>query len=532
AGRLGRFGQGVLVAPLAALVGLDLDAVVVVGVSEGTCPAPRRDDALVSDADRLSAEPAPGELIVRRNAVHDEHRRFMAALAAGGRHRVLIQARGDHRSGHHRLPSRWLLDAATHLVGAAVYSSDLDDIVHPAIVQVASSVDGLRTAARPATPDELDLQLLVRHCDEGRAVADHPLASHDPVASGLALQTARSSASLTRFDGYMPGVTLAASPLDAIQSPTRLETYAECPFRYLLVNVLRLSEAPEPEDLLSIDALSRGHLVHTVLERFLLPVIDEPPHLRPQPGTPWPPHERARLRSIALDVFADFEAKGLTGRPMLWRVERGQILEMLDDWLTDDDGLRQKHGSVPEALEMAFGLSPDVGPLEVALGDGRTVLFRGRADRVDRTVDGGTLVLDYKTGKDSYKASKVDPLRGGKKLQLAVYGLAARQRYGGVAKALYWFLAESGQARRRGYTVDDAIETTLATTVRTMVDGIEAGVFPAVPGEEDWFSGTNKNCRYCAFDSLCPRDRLATFEAKQDDPALAGYLSLGAEVTQ
>src|SRR5690606_4083644 len=48
-GRNGRFGDGVMYGPLASAVGLDFDAVFVLGCAEGLCPAPRRDDAMLPD---------------------------------------------------------------------------------------------------------------------------------------------------------------------------------------------------------------------------------------------------------------------------------------------------------------------------------------------------------------------------------------------------------------------------------------------------------------------------------------------------
>ncbi len=46
-GRVGRFGDGVLVGPISMGIGLDLDLVVVLGLAEGTFPAPVRDDSLL-----------------------------------------------------------------------------------------------------------------------------------------------------------------------------------------------------------------------------------------------------------------------------------------------------------------------------------------------------------------------------------------------------------------------------------------------------------------------------------------------------
>ena len=77
-GRVGRFGEGVICAPIGAAIGLDLDAVVVVGLAEGLCPVPRREDALLADRDRQLA--VDGELAVREDALQEQRRGYLAAL--------------------------------------------------------------------------------------------------------------------------------------------------------------------------------------------------------------------------------------------------------------------------------------------------------------------------------------------------------------------------------------------------------------------------------------------------------------------
>ncbi|MGH9114152.1 MAG: hypothetical protein ACRDZN_17900, partial [Acidimicrobiales bacterium] len=51
-GRVGRFGEGVLVGPLSFAVGLDLDLVIVLGMAEGSLPAADHDDSLLPDSER------------------------------------------------------------------------------------------------------------------------------------------------------------------------------------------------------------------------------------------------------------------------------------------------------------------------------------------------------------------------------------------------------------------------------------------------------------------------------------------------
>jgi hypothetical protein len=44
--------------------------------------------------------------------------------------------------------------------------------------------------------------------------------------------------------------------------------------RYFLGDVLRLAQVERPEDILTISALDRGMLLHTVLELFVADIID------------------------------------------------------------------------------------------------------------------------------------------------------------------------------------------------------------------------------------------------------------------
>jgi hypothetical protein len=76
-------------------------------------------------------------------------------------------------------------------------------------------------------------------------------------------------------------------------------------------------------------------------------------------------------------------------------------------------------------------------------------------------------------------------------------------------------------------TVDDRLLDRLREIVSNIVEGIEAGAFPAVPGAETFSpSGpTFENCRYCDFDRLCPSDRDRRWsivrEARETAPIIA-----------
>ena len=508
-GRVGRFGLGLTYGPLASAPGHDLDAVFVLGCVEGICPSPRREEAMLSDAARTASG---GELAPRSARLDDQHRALLAALASApvGR-RTLSAPRGDLRSGRHPLPSRWLLDSASALVGAPVYATDFAAL-DPSVVDVVGSfASGLRRDEPAACLDDRDLAVVLR--DHGRlglgadvvvdAIATHPVGVL--VARGLRAQVARRSRRFTEWDGNLAGQPIPSTAETPI-SATRLETWAQCGFRYFLGNVLGLRERDDPERLVDLSPMDRGTAVHAVLERFIAEAIEAGV---PEPDEPWSQAERLRVHAIADGVFAEVEAGGRTGRALHWRMAKRNLSLLLDDVLRQDDEHRRTTRARPESVELPFGLD-DRDPVTLVLADGRTLRFRGYADRVDRTDDDRLVVIDYKSGKpDKFRGIDTgDPVRQGLTLQLGLYAEAGLAQLGGAsAEAQYWLVDSGGAHTHLGYPWTPDRRERFVEVVTAIADGVEAGTFPMVPGEWDSHFGTHETCRYCDFDSVCPQGR-------------------------
>jgi ATP-dependent helicase/nuclease subunit B len=508
-GRNGRFGNGVLYGSLSSAIGQDLDAVFILGCAEGLLPAARRDDAMLPDAARALSG---GELALRAARLHEQHRVLLAALAAApeGR-RTLTFARGDLRGSRRTLPSRWLLDTASARAGDTVYATDFDELGAPVVDIVSSHAGGIRSAASHASLVDRDLAALTRHVDTGAVIDAHPVAAL--VGRGLQAQAARRSPRFTEWDGNLAGQPIPNTAERSI-SPTRLETWASCGYRYYLGNVLGLSDRDEPERVLDISPLDRGSGVHLALEQFLLEVIDTGP---PAPDEPWTPAHRARLRAIAEDVFADYERRGRTGRAVHWRLAKADVLALLNEFLTKDDAYRAAARATPVRVELPFGLK-GAEPVVLTLPDGRELRFRGFADRVDRADDGRLFVSDYKTGRGSkYEGiGDNDPVSEGRTLQLGLYAEAAIQQLGAdAATAVYWMVDTKANFERHGYDWDDIRRQRFLDVTTAIIDGIEGGIFPLVPGEWDSWRGTHSECVYCEFDPVCPRDRGEQAETKE-----------------
>ena len=404
-GRVGRFGEGVLVGPLSFAVGLDLDLVIVLGMAEGTLPAPVHDDSLLPDGERRLAG---GELPLRRDRVVREQRRLLAALAAADR-RLLCAPRGDLRSSSERVPSRWLVDLPAWSPALGGGPEHVPSFAH-----------AVTHTEFPATEQEYRLRAGAGHdpvVEAGsRVVSGAPQPRLHPVRRQ---PRRRRGPVATRRGGVVdPARVMGRVPVRLLRQPPAPGRTGRGP-------------GAAAHDLRAGSGVAGPRDPRAVHRRCARPRREG----RPSPDQPWSEADHARMRQLAERVCDDYEARGLTGRPVFWRRERAQILALADRFLTDDDTHRQRDGSRPVAAELRFGYGDDAhgpGPVVMSLADGRSLRFRGAADRVDVGDDGTVHVVDYKTGKahDFRRLGPDNPDERGTKLQLPVYGVAARQFVG------------------------------------------------------------------------------------------------------
>ncbi len=524
-GRVGRMGEGVLVGSISMGVGLDLDLVVVLGLAEGLFPSPTHDDSLLPDHER---EAAGGELPLRSQSVERQHRQLLAALAGASRH-VLCVPRGDLRRNIERVPSRWVLAIASALAGERWWSDELLTSDRPWLDHVASFDSGLRHMTFPASEQEHRLRLLMGQGSTRLSAPALASAGDATLDAGGGVVAARRGDCFTRFDGNLTGLAIP-SPADQPTSATRLEAWAGCPFAYLLQSILRVEEVENPEDQLQISPRHWGSLVHEALELFIAEVLARPVAGQPSPAEPWSAADGQRLMAIGEEICARYEVHGLTGRAVFWKRDKKRILADLDRFLRADSEHRMAHGTRPVAAELSFGLprSP-LGTIAIPLPDGRSVQFRGMADRVDVSDDGTIHVVDYKTGgsRGYGDLSEDNPDAQGQRLQLAVYGQAARMLRAAPSAAVvaeYWFVSAKGKFERVGYPVTTDVLDKVGATIGSMVAGIEAGVFPHYPTA----SSTTPFivCPSCDPDGLGVTDLRRAFEAKSSDPAMAVFVDL------
>ena len=515
AGRVRGFGQGVFVGPLSVASGMDWGLVFVVGAAERALPAAQRDDPLLPEA--LRSEVGIAGVADRARRQRSE---YLAALWSAEEIQ-LSYPRADLRGQRARLPSRWLLESASSLHDQRVYGSQIDALDASGWFHRTPSFEwAIENAVRPGAAQEYDLRSIHR----AAAPHKHYLAVSEPnLRRGIELQRARRSASFGEWDGHIAGG--APGYAQRTHSPTALQDWAVCPYRYFLGRVLRVAERDEAEGVLTISPLERGALIHDILDTFFRTVASSETSF-----DQWSNKHQQTLASIA-DSKMDFaEGRGVTGRDLLWKRERELIQNDLQALLKHDNTRRDEHKLVQIESEFTFGLAGSA-PVSFALSDGRKVLLRGKIDRIDESVDRTRLdVIDYKTGRADPSQSDLDqdPVMRGERLQLPVYAVAALQQRAESSltevSTSYWFITERGRFAKPQVTWDDKTTQRFRAVLGCIIDGIDQGLFPARPGD-DGYRGP-ENCEHCAYDAVCSPDRQYSWNAIRPAPQLAAYVDL------
>jgi len=507
-GREGRTGQGVQVLGIEQAAGLDVEVVILLGLAEGVTPTRPSTDALLPDADRITAGT---DLLIRHDHTASQHRGFAAAITAASRLVVLVHPRGNLRRSGERPPSRWLLAEIEAFTGVRPDPAELADLTEPWYRHVASFAQAL-ALDEPATDQEYELALLLDNGRDGTG-----LRQVDPVFDrGVDLITSRLGRRLTRFDGNLAGVDLPALDVSEI-SASRLERWVACPFAFFSEYILGVRTEEEPDPSLLLTALVRGNIIHRSLELLVAEGLRS--HTLPGPGEAWTDADHQRLVQLMDEECERAEARGEAAHPLFWPVIRSRMAAELRGFLHLDSSARAAQKATPIAAEYRFG-----GPtaLHLPLPDGRVLRFRGAIDRIDRQEDGNLVVLDVKSGKpDRYRSIGDDsPFPDGTRLQLPIYGLAASAAGTDSTSAVAFTFVGGNQSgdQRIGYELSPKVLEAFDAVLASIVAGIEAGAFPHNPPAPTRFSGFS--CPHCMPDGLDARRLHAACERKADDPTM------------
>jgi len=479
-----RYGK-VWVGTPAEARGMSFRRVFVPGVNEGLFPRPPAEDPLLGDAQREALG----------IALREDDAELLRIAAACAEERLAISfSRIDLLTGRERVPSFFAFE-----IHRAAGGADLDVREFEAR---ARSAAGTRIGwPAPADPKdaiddaEFDLATLAPRAPgsgqylkalPGRAV-DSLRARwkrwHQPwkAADGLLIEEIGSDA--------LKGYRLAARAW----SPSVLQQYARCPYRFALRGIFGLKPAEQPRGIERVDPATRGDIFHRVQfellrdlkERQALPVTTENLDLA------------LNRLDAALEVVARrAEADLAPAIPQIWRSEIAAIRADLRGWVQQKAAVDSDW--TPEFFELSFGLKDPIGrdPRSrretVAIGGG--FQLQGSIDLVERHGSGALRVVDHKTGRIPDPRPEV--VGGGEVLQPALYAMAAEQMLGrevGLGRLHYATLAQN-------YTIvelpmNDWSRRRAMAVLQTIDDAIRDGFLPAAPRKDA--------CKRCEYLPVC-----------------------------
>ncbi|MGA2686305.1 MAG: PD-(D/E)XK nuclease family protein [Verrucomicrobiota bacterium] len=223
-----------------------------------------------------------------------------------------------------------------------------------------------------------------------------------------------------------PAESLSPDLASAIYGPglqtsvSRLEEFAQCPFRFFVHSGLRAEE----RKVFELDARERGSFQHEVLKRFHEQLSAEGKHWRDLT----PAAARECVGKIAAELAPHYR-DGLLRADDQGRFTARVLAESLQDFVeTLVKWMRGQYEFDPAVAELGFGFGAGGAPAwEVNLGDGHKLALRGRIDRIDvyRETGGDVwcVVMDYKSGRRKLDRVLVEH---GVQLQLLGYLAALR----------------------------------------------------------------------------------------------------------
>ena len=496
-----RYGA-VFIAPAEAARGLVFDVVFIPGLAEKVFPRKIVEDPILLDASRLAL--AIGGLAIQPSRVAAERLALRLAVGAARERIYLSYPRIDVEQARPRVPSFYTLEALRAVEGAL-----------PGFEAMASRASG-DTGARlgwpaPADPAlaiddaEYDLALLPRLLEGDPTVtkgaARYLLGANPHLARALRARAYRWLHRWTPADGLVDPDDLALAALARHQlparsfSPTALQNFATCPYRFFLQAIHRLKPRDEPVAIEQLDPLTRGALFHEV-QFATLTALRADDVLPVRAATL--EHALAVVDRCLDAVAARYREDLYPAIARVWDDGIEAIRADLREWLRREAAAES--GWVPYRFELSFGLAGRergvADPASIGAGVAITerCTLRGSIDLVERHERGTIRVTDHKTGKVRARSDVV--VGGGEILQPVLYALAAERMLPErvAAGRLYYCTAAGGYEERT--VVLDATSRDLAGEVIAIIDrALSSGFLPAVPGP--------RACAYCDYRPVC-----------------------------
>jgi len=516
---LGRRYGKVFVATTDEARGLAFDVVFVPGLAEKIFPQKVVEDPLLLDAAREKLSP---DLPTNKDRTDDERLALRLAVGAAKRRVVLSYPRLDVEQARPRTPSFYGLEVLRVAEGQL---GDFEHLAEKAASTAEARIGWPAPAKREDAIDEAeyDLALLKNVLEkpenevngEGRYLVD----ANPHLSRALRFRWMRwDPKALRPSDGLVnpPPEALAAIHEHATDkrsfSPTALQNFAACPYRFLLSAVHKLAPREEPAAIEDMDPLTKGSLVHEVQYRLLTRLRDD--GLLPMTADTLEA-ARERLDAILPEVAGEYRERLHPAIGRVWDDSITGIGADLREWLRR---MLEDSDWTPVHFELSFGLkdprAQDVKstdePVRLDIG----LRLRGSIDLVERRKDGALRATDHKTGK--IKAKKDETvIGGGEILQPVLYALTLERMFpdSKVVDGVLYYCTSAGNFEKVEVPLNDNARASAHMVAKTVSDALVKGFLPTAPNiEKKGYSA----CTWCDFKDVCgPYEEIRTKKKPQ-----------------
>ncbi|HSR51036.1 MAG TPA: PD-(D/E)XK nuclease family protein, partial [Acidobacteriota bacterium] len=277
-------------------------------------------------------------------------------------------------------------------------------------------------------------------------------------------------------------------------SPTALQHFAACPYRFLLSAIHRLRPRDEMAALEQIDPLTRGSLFHDTQFRLFQ-------SLKKDGLLPMSEANRQEVLDRADQVLEEtaeqYREELAPAIPRVWAAEIEDVRTDLRGWIRTV--IQENADWKPVHFEFAFGLKDrqlaDAAstPKPAKVLDGYRI--RGSIDLVEQSSFTGALrVIDHKTGRPPFPLPR--QVGGGEHLQPVLYALAAEDVLERDVDAGHLFYCtQRGGYRSLVISLDDEARARMRQTLQTVEREIDNGFLCAAPRADA--------CKFCDFVPVC-----------------------------
>ena len=436
-----RYGH-VFVGSIDEARGRAFDAIFLPGVAEGLFPRRALEDPLLLDEHRVKLRSPYGKspaclLDTQDQRIARERMLLRSAAAAATEHLFVSYPRMDVTEARPRVPSFYALEILRAAEGRL---PSLREFKERAAASAQTRLDWPAptdpTVAIDATEFDLAaLQAALKLPSESaKGSARYLMEVNENLARSLRTRGRRWRNRWTSADGLVDPDAPTLKVLEGHRfsrrsfSPSSLQTFAACPYRFLLQGIFQFRPREAPVPLEQMDPLTRGALFHEV-QFQLFRKLKETGLLPITAGTL---PRTLDLADQALDrVAAEFEEQLAPAIERVWRSEIEYVRTDLRGWI------QQVASTPPDWLplhfEFAFGLAAGAHRDPQSTTEEATILngirLRGAIDLIEKHATRDMLrVTDHKTGKAPQNRPQY--VGGGAILQPLLYALAAEQLLG------------------------------------------------------------------------------------------------------